>query len=100
MSKWIEYQPKSKKNTCSFYTAFQVLDLRLIEICKIQSLDLLFLVTFISFYINRYHFPQIFYSALSEREIFVTNISLLTESLKPPTPLNGQNPRMVTRTFC
>ena len=37
-----------------FYIVFQVFKVLLIEICKIQSLDLLFLVVFISFYISRY----------------------------------------------
>ena len=43
-----------------FYIVFQVLKVLLIKICKIQSLDLLFLVVFISFYISRYHFSQVF----------------------------------------
>ena len=42
-----------------FYIVFQVLKVLLIKICKIQSLDLLFLVVFISFYISRY-FSQVF----------------------------------------
>ena len=50
------------KNTCHFlhcvskvfFTVFQVLKVPLIKICKIQPLDLLFIVAFISFYINRY----------------------------------------------
>ena len=76
-----------KKNTCSFYTIFLVLEVRLITIYKIQPLDLLFFLIFIRFYINRYHFSQIFtrHSALSERKIFVTNFPFLTESLKPPS---------------
>ena len=51
---------KSMKNTCPFYIVFQVLKVRLIKVCKIQAPDLLFLVVFISFYISRYHFSQIF----------------------------------------
>ena len=51
---------KSMKNTCPFYIVFQVLKVRLIKVCKIQPPDLLFLVVFISFYISRYHFSQIF----------------------------------------
>ena len=43
-----------------FYIVFQVLKVLLIKICKIQSLDLLFLVVFISFYISRYLFSQVF----------------------------------------
>ena len=43
-----------------FYIVFQVLKILLKKICKIQSLDLLFLVVFISFNISRYHFSQVF----------------------------------------
>ena len=42
-----------------FYIVFHVLKILLITICKIQPLDLLFLV-FISFNISRYHFSQVF----------------------------------------
>ena len=51
------------KNTCPFYILFQVLRLIPIKICKIQPLDILFLVVFIvfiSFDISRYHFSQTF----------------------------------------
>ena len=60
-----------------------------IKICKIQPLDLLFLVVFIRFYISRYHFPQILkvQSALSEKKIFITNSPFLMFSLKLPKPL-------------
>ena len=43
-----------------FYILFQVLQVLLIKYCKIQSLDPSFLVVFISFYISRYHFSQVF----------------------------------------
>ena len=43
-----------------FYILFQGLKVLLIKICKMQSLDPLFLVGFISFYISRYHFSQVF----------------------------------------
>ena len=43
-----------------FCILFQVLTVLLIKTCKIQSLDLLFFVVFISFYISRYHFSQVF----------------------------------------
>ena len=39
-----------------FDFVFEVLKVLPIKICKIQSLDLLFLADFISFYISRYHF--------------------------------------------
>ena len=83
------------KNTCSFYIVFQVLKVFLIKICKIQPLDLLFLVAFISFYISRYHFSQL-HSTLSEKKIFVTNFPFLTDSPKVPTPLQLKR---VTKVF-
>ena len=91
-----------KKNTCSFYTVFQVLEVLLIKICKIQPLDLLFLVIFISFYINRYHFSQIFKTSFSIiwKKDFCQNFPFLMESLKLPTPLNNQNLLSMTRVFC
>ena len=54
-----------KKNACPFYTVFQVLEVLLIKICKIQPLDLLFLVIFISFYINRYHISPVLKTSFS-----------------------------------
>ena len=42
------------KNTCPFYIVFQVLNIHLIKLCKIESPDLLFLVIFITFYFSRY----------------------------------------------
>ena len=48
------------KNICHFYIVLQVLKVFLIKICKTQPPDLLFLAVFISFYISRYHFSQIF----------------------------------------
>ena len=67
------------------------------KICKIQSLDLLFIVVFnllLSFYLLLaftiadiiFHKFLKLHSALSERKIFVTNFPFLTESLKPPPP--------------
>ena len=42
--------------------------------CKIQSLDLLSLVVFISFYISRHYFHKFsIFPTLSEKKIFVTN---------------------------
>ena len=46
--------------TKRFYIVSQVLKVLLIKICKIESLDLLFLVVFISFYISWYHFSEVF----------------------------------------
>ena len=78
-----------------------------ITICKIQSLDLLFLVIFISFYISRY-FSQVveLHSTLSEKKFFFRDrFSFLTDSLNThPTPfhhhpLNSQNPLSATKVF-
>ena len=87
ISKWIEYQPKSNKKY-PLYTVFQVLEVLLIKKFKIQPLDLLLLVIFISFYISRYHLPQIFKTSFSIiwKKIFVTNLPYLTDSPKPPSP--------------
>ena len=91
-----------KKNTCSFYTVFQVLEVLLIQICKIQPLDLLFLVIFISFCINRFHKFLKLHSALSERKIFVTNFPFLMGSLNTyPHPLKHLKSSLsMTRVFC
>ena len=73
--------------TKRFYIVSQALKVLLIKICKIQSLDLLFLFVFISFYISWYHFSQVFrtsFKIISEKNIFVTNFPFLTDSL-PPT---------------
>ena len=74
------------KNTCPFYIVFQVLKVCLIKVCKIQPPDLLFLVVFISFYISRYHFSQIFKTSLNIiwKKVSVTNFPFLTDPLKPP----------------
>ena len=78
------------------------------KICKIQSLDLLFLVIFISFYITSTDILEL-HSTLSEKKIFVTNFAFLTDPLntQPPPPLqhthhhhHHQNPLSVTKVFC
>ena len=67
-----------------FYIVFQVLKVLLIKMCKIKSLDLLFLLVFISFYISRYHFSQVFRTSFNIiwEKIFVTNFPFLMDSLK------------------
>ena len=89
---------------CPFYIVFQLLKLLLLNICKIQPPDLLFLAVFINIYINRYNFSQIFRtcSTLSEKIIFVTTFSFLMDSLKhlPTHPLNSQNLLSMTKVFC
>ena len=79
------------KTTCPFYIfVFQVLKVLLIKICKIQPLDLLFLVVFILAFTSAdivFHNFLELHSILSEKKIFVTNFPFLTDSLKHPTPL-------------
>ena len=91
------------KKTCSIYISFQVLNIYVINICKIEPLDLLFLVVFISFYISRYiifHKCLELHSILSVKKIFVNEFSFLTDSLKLPHSLYSQNPLSVTKVFC
>ena len=65
------------------------------KICKIQSLDLLFLVIFISFYITSTDILEL-HSTLSEKKIFVTNFAFLTDPLNtqppPPPPTHTPSP--------
>ena len=85
---------------------FQVLNVRLIKICKIKPPDLLFLVVVIGFYISRYHFSQIFRTSfrIIRKKDFRHEFSFLTDSLNPLSPntnsLNGQNPLCVMQVFC
>ena len=74
--------------------------MRLIKICKIESPDLLHFVAFISFYI-RYHFSQIFRTSfrIIRKKDFCHKFSLLTDSFKPPHPLNDQNLLSVTKVY-
>ena len=83
----------------------------LMKICKIQSLGLLFLVAYISFYITSadiFHNVLELYSKLSEKTIFITNFPFLTVSLTPSQPpppphhrpLNRKNPLSATKVFC
>ena len=90
------------KNTRPFHIVFHVLKVHLINICKIEPPDLLFLFIFISFYIIRYHFSQIFKTSFNiiSKKYFCHEFSFLTDSLKPPQPLNGQNLLSVTKVFC
>ena len=57
---------------------------RLIKIGKIGLPDLLFLIVFISFYISRYHFSQVFRSLfrIIHKKDFCHEFSFLTDSLK------------------
>ena len=73
-------------------------------ICKIiQPLDLLFLVVFISFYVSRYHFSQIFKTSFSIiwKKDFRHEFPFFYRFTQPPPPLtDGQNPLSVTKVFC
>ena len=84
-----------KKNACLFYTVFQVLEVLLIKICKIQALGLLFLFfnVFMSFYIGRYHFSQILKTSFSIicRKDSCHKFFFFNRFIKTPHPLNGQN---------
>ena len=71
------------KNTCPFYIVFQVLKVRLINICMIEPPDLLFLVVFIRFYISRYYFSQIFRTSVS---IIFKKIFFFNGFTQPPSP--------------
>ena len=66
------------KNTHSFYIVFEVLKVLYIIICKIQLLDLLFLVLCQILH----HQISSFNRTLSEK-FFVTNFPFSTDSLKP-----------------
>ena len=83
------------------YALFQVLKLLLIKICKIQLLDLLFLVVFISFYISRYHFSQILRTSFNNiwKKDFCHEFSFFIKFTQTPQPLNGQNPLSMTKVF-
>ena len=83
----------------------------LIKICKIQSLDLLFLVVFISFYASRYQFSQNFRTSLNIiwkkdccHKFSFFNRFTQTPTPNPkyqiPNPLNGLNPQTMTKVFC
>ena len=82
-----------------FYIVFQVLKVLLIRICKIHSLDLLFLVVFISFYISRYHFSQVFRTSFN----IIWKKYFRYDSLKfsPIShPLKTQNSLSMAKVFC
>ena len=83
----------------SHHIIFQVLKVLLIKICKIEPPGPLFIVVFISFYNIIFHKFLELHSTLSEKKIFITNFPLLTDSLKPPNPLNGQKSLSMTKVF-
>ena len=87
-----------------FYIVFQVLKVLLIKICKIQSLDLLFLVVFIRFHISRYLSSQVFGTSFNIiwKKHFRRKFSFFNRFTQAPHahPLNSQNPLSVTKVFC
>ena len=92
------------KNSCPFYIVFQVLKVRLIKNLKIEPPDFLFLlIVFISCYISRYHFSQIFlefHSILSVKKIFVTNYNPPPPIPPATTPALTTKMLIVTKVFC
>ena len=105
------------ERTYLFYIVFQVFKVFLIKICKMQPPDILVLFVFISFYISRYHFSQIWRTSFDNiwKKMLSSWIFLFKGFAQtshrptppnPPTPphppysLNGQNPLSVTKVFC
>ena len=93
------------KSICPFYIVFEVSKVLLIKICKIQLADLFISCCFyyvLPQQISFFHKFLELHSILSEKKIFVTNFPFLTDSLKPPHPvnINGQNLLSVRKVFC
>ena len=83
-----------------FYIVFQVLKVLLIKICKIQSLDLLFLflLAFTSADIIFHKFLEL-HSTLSEKK-FSLQIFFFNRFTETPYPLKNQNLLSMTKVFC
>ena len=90
------------KNTPPFHIIFHVLKVLLIKICKIIQPIFYFLLFYISFYITRHHFSQIFRTSFNIiwKKIFCLKFPLFNGFTQTPYPLNGQNPLSVTKVFC
>ena len=67
--------------------------------CQIQSVDLLFLVVFTSFYISKFLELQSTLSEKTKKKIFIEKFPFLTDLLKP-SPLQPQNLVSLTKVFC
>ena len=92
------------KNTPTVYIVFQVLKVLLTKNCKISHQIFYFLLLYISVYISRHHFSQMFrtvFNIIGKKDFFM-NFPFLMNSIKPPTlhALNGQNWISVTKVFC
>ena len=81
---------------------FKVLKVLAIKICKIQPLDLLFLVFFISFYISRYHFSHVFRTSFNIiwKKDFRHKFSFFNGFTQPLHPTLPQNLLSETKVFC
>ena len=82
-----------------FYIVFQVFEVLLIKICKMQSIDFLFLVVFISFYISRHHFSQVFRTLFNIiwKKAFRYKFSFFngfTQFLLPPSTTTPLTPKI------
>ena len=85
------------KNKHPFYSVFEVLKV-LIIICKMQPLDLLFLVVF---YSSTYHFSIIFRASYNIWKIDCCHeFSFFNGFTQTPHPLNSQNLLSMTNVFC
>ena len=82
-----------------FYIVFQFLKEVLTKICKVQSLDLSFLV--VLFYISIYHFLQVFktLSSVIWKKDFCHKFPFFNRFTQPPNPLNSQNLLSMIKVF-
>ena len=84
-------QKMDKILTKIFYIVFQFSQLPLIKVCKIQSLALLFLVVFISFYISRYDSLQVVRTSFNIiwKKDFLHKFYFLNGFIQTPHPHNN-----------
>ena len=90
------------KNTCPFYIVFQAFKVLLIKLLRYRPYIFYFLLLLLGFKSANIIFGKFLelHSTLFEKKIFATDFPVLTESLKLPHLLNGQNPLSVTKCFC
>ena len=99
---WIKHHinQNEMKNKCPFYIVFQVLKVCLLKTCKIEPPNVLFVVVFISFYISRYNYWQLFrtsFNIICKKDF--CHEFIFKQIHSTPRPLNGQNPLSVTKAF-